>query len=107
MAEILGISQYMKIEVQPDFVRRMGTRNWKLISNLGSYFLTTLGLHGLPASPYLSTSCLSLCMYVVFYHCAGLNKSSTFKFIYSHGSVILFKPLGENSVSGKCLCLVQ
>lgn len=81
MARILGSLQYLKIEVQPSFMRGRGTKNWKLISNTGSYFLTTLGQHGLSASPCLPTSFFSLYM-LSFTTVHGWTSSLPLKFIY-------------------------
>lgn len=82
MARILGISQYLKMEVQPGFTRGRGTRNWKLICYTSSCFLTAFRQHGLPASPYLSTSCFSLCM-LSFTTVHGWTSPLPLKLIYS------------------------
>lgn len=82
MARILGISQYLKMEVQPGFTRGRGTRNWKLICYTSSCFLTALRQHGLPASPYLCTSCFSLCV-LSFTTVHGWTSPVPLKLIYS------------------------
>lgn len=82
MARILGISQYLKMEVQPGFTRGRGTRNWKLSCHTSSYFLTALRQHGLPASTYLFTSCFSLCM-LSFTTVHGWTSPLPLKLIYS------------------------
>lgn len=74
MARILGISQYLKIEVQPSFMRGRGTKNWKL--NTGN----SLFSHHPGAAWSLCFSLFAhfifLSPHVVFYHCAWLNKFS-------------------------------
>lgn len=73
-------------------MRGRGTKNWKLIRNSGNYFLTTLGQHGLSASPYLSTLCFSPCM-LSFTTVHGRTSPLTLKFI--HALMVLWSHLNS------------